>query len=154
MCSTGSNHPTPNRAPTACCPANFSAPFLFAVPQNGASQRQALQELSANPRPVLLRQIPAARRPLDPDPARANGARPAGSGPLPPVRAGTHRSAPGSAARGRVPKLRATKTCPWRRSDRPSERSGAGGAGRWAGAGEARGKQGARTCRRLGSGWQ
>ena len=134
-----SNHPTPNRAPAACCPANFSALFLSAGPQNGASHRQALQELSANPRPVVLRQIPAARRPLDPDPLgprSPRGCRPAGSAPVPPVRAGTHRSAPGSAARGTVPTLRATKTCPWRRSDRQSERSGAGGAGRWAGAAE------------------
>lgn len=75
LSSSGSNHPTPNRAPAACCPANFSALFLFAGPQNGASHRQALQELSANPRPVVLRQIPAARRPPDPDPPRANGAR-------------------------------------------------------------------------------
>lgn len=90
LCSTGSNHPTPNRAPTACCPnsANFSALFLFAVPQNGASHRQALQELSANPRPVLLRQIPAAHRPSDPDPP----------GPTEPARLGPGHSLPSGRA--------------------------------------------------------
>lgn len=140
LCSSVCKDLTHDCAPAAC-PANFSSLFLFSFQQNGASHRQALQELSANPRPAL-HQIPAARRPFDSGPpGPTQPARlPAGSrplGPLPPAApAGTHRSAPNSAARGRVPRLRATRTCPWRRSGRESKRVGPEGPGAGRGAAE------------------
>ena len=158
LCFSGSNHPTPNRAPAACCPANFSALFLqvhkTVLPADRLSK--SLTQILA--RPVVPRQIPAARRPLDPDPLgprSPRGCRPAGRVRPGPSRPGGHspicarlsctRHSPHAARHQNVSMA----------SERPAERAEWSRRGRALGGGRgARGKQGARTCRRLGSGWQ
>lgn len=110
-------HPKP-RASRPAAQQAFSAPFLFAVPQNGASQRQALQELSANPRPVTLRRQPLAAHltPTPPGPTE-----PARLGPnTPSVRAGTHRSRRGLSCTRQDHWLRATVSMASGATDRAS----------------------------------
>lgn len=123
----GSSDLTQNCASVAC-PANF---LLFSFQQNppapspnSLAQILALLSLTnSQPLAAHLTSVPRANS------ACAAAGSPLGT-PATPSR-GTHRSAPGSAARGRVPRLRATKTCPWCRSEPREQASGAGGSRRW-----------------------
>ena len=93
LCFSGSNHPTPNRAPAACCPANFSALFLqvhkTVLPADRLSK--SLTQILA--RPVRPSPNPSRSPPTWPRPPRAK--EPAG---LPACRPGPPRSLPSGRA--------------------------------------------------------
>lgn len=116
---------------------SFSFPFnktVLPTDRLSKSLAQILAPLSTKSQPLAAHLTPAPQGQLSPRGCRLG---PGHSGhSLPPPPPGTHRSAPNSAARGRVPKLRATRTCPWRRNGRESKRVGPEGPGAGRGAAE------------------
>ena len=117
LCSSGTRDLTQNCAPAAG-PANFLRSFSFPFNKtvlrtnpHSESLAQILAPLSfTKSTPLAARWPPVPGGPLS---QVAAGSVPAAGATPSRCPRGTHRSAPGSTARGTVPRLGATKTCPW-----------------------------------------